>query len=142
MPTSKPIHGHYKYLPCEFFVPADDLTPAAPTCYCAAQPDTQCDMSIILASVITAIITALLATIIFVLVLIAVCKYHPKFTPGGAETGTSAGVEGQVYEQVDGFEGGVAVSDPTYMEVGAGGGGGGNTFQLKENEAYATHTQY
>ena len=39
-----------------------------------------------------------------------------------------------------GGEGGVAVSDPTYMEVGAGGGGGGggggNTFQLKENEAY------
>ena len=33
--------------------------------------------------------------------------------------------KGQVYEQVDGGEGGVAVSDPTYMEVGAGGGGGG-----------------
>ena len=122
---------------------ADDLTSAVPTCYCAAQPDTQCDMSLILTSVITAIITALLATVIFVLVQIAVCKCHPKFTPGGAETGTSAGGEGQVYEQVDGGEGGVAVSDPTYMEVGAGGGGGGgggNTFQLKENEAYATHT--
>ena len=43
---------------------------------------------------------------------------------------------------MDGGEGGVAVSDPTYMEVGAGGGGGGgggggSTFQLKENEAYA-----
>ena len=83
------------------------------------------------------------------LALIAVCKCHPKFTPGGAEIRTSAGGEGQVYEQVDGGEGGVAVSDPTYMEVGAGGGvggggggggGGGNTFQLKENEAYATHT--
>ena len=103
-------------------------------------------MSIILASVITAIITALLATVIIVLVMIAVCKCHPKFTPGGAETGTSARGEGQVYDQVDGGEGSVAVSDSTYMEVGAGGGGGGgggggNTFQLKENEAYATHTQ-
>ena len=78
------------------------------------------------------------------LVQIAVCKCHPKFTTGGAETGTSVGGEGQVYEQVDGGEGGVAVSDPTYMEVGAGGGGGGgggNTFQLKKNEAYAVHTK-
>ena len=73
------------------------------------------------------------------LALIAVCKYHPKFTPGGAEIGTSAGGEGRVYEQVGGGEGGVAVSDHTYMEVGAGRGEG-NTFQLKENEAYATHT--
>ena len=47
-----------------------------------------------------------------------------------------------MYEQVDGGDGGVAVSDPTYMKVGAGGGGGGgNTFQLKENEAYAVHIQ-
>ena len=141
LPTSKPsyiIVGHYMN-----FISADDLTPVDPTCNCTAQPNTQCDMSIILASVITAIITALLATVIFVLALIAVCKCHPKFTPGGAETGTSAGGEGQVYEQVDG---GVAMSDPTYMEIGAGGGGGGrgggNTFQLKENEAYATHTQH
>ena len=73
------------------------------------------------------------------LVQIAVCKCHPKFTPGGAETGTSAGGEGQEYEEVDGGKGGVAVSDPTYMEVDGGGGGrGGNTFQLKENEAYAS----
>ena len=70
------------------------------------------------------------------LALIAVCKCHPKFTPREAETGTSVGGEGQVYEQVDGGEGGVALSDPTYMEVGAGGE---NTFQLKENEAYAVH---
>ena len=74
------------------------------------------------------------------LALIAVCKFHPKLTPGGAETGTSAGGEGQVYEQVNGGEGAVPVSDPTYMEVGAGRGGG-NTFQLKENEAYAVHTK-
>ena len=103
-------------------------------------------MPIILTSVISVVITALLATVIFVLVQIAVCKFHPKFTPGGAETGASVGGEGQVYEQVDGAEGGVAVSDPTYMEVGAGGGGGGGggggiTFQLKENEAYAVHTK-
>ena len=98
-----------------------------------------CSTSNILTPVISAIITALLATVIFVLVQIAVCKCHPKFTPGGAETGTTVGGEGQVYEQVDG---GVVVSDPTYMEVGpGGGGGGGNTFQLKENEAYAVHTK-
>ena len=70
---------------------------------------------------------------------IAVCKYHTKFTSGGAET---AGGEGQVYEEVGGIDGGVAVrsgkgvSDPTYMEVEVGGG---NTFQLKENESYATY---
>ena len=71
------------------------------------------------------------------LVQIAVCKCHPKFTPGGAETGTSAGEggEGQEYEQVDVGEGGVAVSDPTYMEVGAAEG---KMFELKQNEAYAT----
>ena len=69
------------------------------------------------------------------LVLIAVCKCHPKFTPGGAETGTSAGEgEGQEYEQMDTVEGGVAVSDPTYMEVGAAEG---KTYELKQNEAYA-----
>ena len=73
------------------------------------------------------------------LVLIAVCKYHTKFTSGGAET---AGGEGQVYKELCGINGGVAmrsgkgVSDPAYMEVEVGGQ---NTFQLKENEAYATH---
>ena len=76
------------------------------------------------------------------LVQIAVCKCHPKFTPGGAETGTSAGGEGQEYEEVDGGRGGVAVSDPTYMEVDGGGGIRENMFQLqlKENEAYASTT--
>ena len=43
-----------------------------------------------------------------------------------------------MYEQVDGHEGGVAVSDPTYVEVGAGGGG--NTLELRENEAYGAFT--
>ena len=77
-----------------------------------------CSTSVALASVITAIITALLATVIFVLEQIAVCMCHPKFTPGGAETGTSAGEgEGQEYEQMDTGEGGVAMSDPTYMEA-------------------------
>ena len=71
--------------------------------------------------------------------MLAGCKCHPKFTPGGAETGTSAGGEGQEYEEVDGGGGGVAVSDPTYMEVD-GGQGGGNTLKLKENEAYASTT--
>ena len=72
------------------------------------------------------------------LVQIAVCKCHPKFTctPGGAEIGTSAG-EGEGQE-MDTGEGGVAVSDPTYMEVGAAEG---KTFELKENEAYGTHTR-
>ena len=98
-----------------------------------------CSTPVILAFVIIAIITALLATVIFVLVLIAVCKCHPKFTPGGAETGTSAAGEGegQEYEQMDMGEGGVAMSDPTYMEVGAAEG---KTFELKQNEAYATRT--
>ena len=41
-------------------------------------------------------------------------KCHPKFTPGGTETATSAGGEGQEYEEVDGGKGSVAVSDPTY----------------------------
>ena len=73
------------------------------------------------------------------LVQIAVCKCRPKFTPGGAETGTSAGEgEGQEYEQMDTGEGGLAVSDPTYMEVGAAEG---KTFELKQNEAYGTHTR-
>ena len=64
----------------------------------------------------------------------AVCKCHPKFTP---ETGTSAGGEGQEYEEVEGGEGGAAMSDPTYMEVGAREGGG-NTFQLlTHGDAYA-----
>ena len=102
---------------------------------CEACPS--CSTSTALASVITAIATALiLATVISVLVMIAVCKCHPKFTPGGAETGASAGGVGQEYEEVDSGRGGVAVSDPTYMEVD--GRGGGNTFQLKENEAYAS----
>ena len=71
------------------------------------------------------------------LVLIAVCKCHPKFTSGGAETGTSAGEgEGQEYEQMDTGKGGVPVSDPTYMEVGATEG---KTFELKQNESYDTH---
>ena len=72
---------------------------------------------------------------------IAICKYHTKFTSGGAETTVG---EGQVYEEVGGIDGGARVavrsgkemSDPTYMEVEVGGG---NTFQLKKNEAYATH---
>ena len=96
-----------------------------------------CSTSIVLASIISVIVTALLATVIFVLALIAVCKCHPKFTPGGAESAASAGGEGQaVYEQVDGGKGGVAVSGPTYMEVGAGGGNPKDALELKENEAY------
>ena len=99
---------------------------------CSASTTTQ-------ASVITAIVTALLATVVFLVVQIAVCKLHPKYRSG--EVGVLAGGEGQVYEEVGGDEGGVAVlggdkvSDPTYMEVGEGGG---KTFQLKENEAYGT----
>ena len=44
--------------------------------------------------------------------MVSVCKCHPKFTPEGAEIGASAGGEGQEYEEVDGGEGGVAISDP------------------------------
>ena len=95
-----------------------------------------CSASNIQASVITAIVTALLEAVVFLVMIIAICKFHPKFRSG--EAGVLAGGEGQVYEEVGGDEGGVAVvggkgvSDPTYMEVG------GKTFQLKENEAYGT----
>lgn len=65
-----------------------------------------CSTSTALVSVISATATALLATVIFVLVLIAVRKYHPKFTSGGTKTGTSAGGEGQEYEEVDEGKGG------------------------------------
>ena len=93
--------------------------------------------TVILVSVVTAIVTALLATAIFVLVQIAVCKCHPKFSSGGAETGTSERGEGQVDEQADGGEEGVAMSDLSYAYVDVGEQGGeGNTFELKDNEAY------
>ena len=65
--------------------------------------------------------------------MITVFKCDPKFTP---ETASSAGREGQEYEEVDGGNEGVAVGDPTYMEVGERRAG--NTFQLRENEAYAS----
>ena len=90
-------------------------------------------------SVITAIVTAILVTVVFVVVIIAVCKFHPKYRSGGDKVLT--GEEEQVYEEMGGDGGGVAVlggkrvSDPTYMEVREGGG---KIFQLKENEAYGT----
>ena len=40
---------------------------------------------------------------------------------------------------MDTGEGGVAVSDPTYMEVGEKDG---RWFELQQNEAYATHASY
>ena len=110
------------------------MCPSCPTSVSEVRPFSS--TSVVLASVITAIITALLATVIFVLVQIAVCKCHPKFTPGGASAGEG---EGQEYEQMDTGEGGVAVSDPTYMEVGEKDG---KWFALQQNEAYATHTSY
>ena len=115
-----------------------------------------CSTSIILASVITAILTALLATVIFVLVLIAVSRRRPKFKP---EVEISArNDEGQIFEQMDGDVRGVASAaalpsthgggastrgegpeyEQMYMEVGDGE----NTFELQENEAYATHLQH
>ena len=117
-----------------------DQTTTAPT-YSMAKCEVcpSCSASTIQASVITAIVTALLEVVVFLVVIIAICKFHPKFRSGGA--GVLAGGEGQVYEEVGGDEGGVAVvggkemKDPTYMEVGEGGG---KTFQLKENEAYGT----
>ena len=124
--------------------PVDQTTvlPICITTQCQCQQSEvcpSCSASTIQASVITAIVTAivtaLLVTVVFVVVL-AVCKFHPKLKSGKA--GVSAG---EVYEEVGGDEGGVAVlggeevSDPTYIEVGEGGG---KTFQLKENEAYGT----
>ena len=117
-----------------------DLTTATTTCSMAqCEVDTSCSASTIQASVVTAIVTAILEAVVFLVVIIAICKSHPKFRSGGV--GVSAGGEGQVYEEVGGDEGGVAVvggkgvGDPTYMEVGEDGG---KTFQLKENEAYGT----
>ena len=97
-----------------------------------------CTNTTILSVVLTAILTALLATVIFVLVQVVVCKYQLKSRPGGAGRGISEGE--QVYEQIGRDEGGVAVrggTDPMYMEVGERKG---HTFQLKENEAYDTHS--
>ena len=126
--------------------PVDQITalPACITtqCQCQCQQSEMCpscSASTIQASLITVIVTALLATVVFVVIQIALCKFHPKLRSGKA--GASAGGERQVYEEVGGDEGGVAVvggkgvRDPTYMEVGEGGG---KTFQLKENEAYGT----
>ena len=71
------------------------------------------------------------------LVTVAVCKCHLKSTPG-AESALSAKGEGQaVYEQVNECKGGVAASDPTYMEVGAGGGA--KALKLQENISYSIH---
>ena len=128
--------------------PPDTITPdttTPPPPDTAPPPDTtqkiavvcpSCSTSTVLASVITVIATALLATVISVLVMITVFKCHQKFTPGGAERATSVGGEGKEYEEVVGGKGDVAVSDPTYMEVGERKGG--NSFQLRENEAYAS----
>ena len=72
--------------------------------------------------------------------LVQIALWKSKATPGHGEgeAGTLAGEVEQEYDEVMvGGEGGVA-SDPTYMEVETGGGGG-NTFELKENEAYGTH---
>ena len=115
-----------------------DKITALPTCImtqCQCEVCPSCSASTTQASVFTAIVTALLATVVFLVIQIVVCKFHPKLRPSGA------GGEGQVYEEVGGDEGGVAVlgvkevSGPTYMEVGEGGE---KTFQLKENEAYGT----
>ena len=57
--------------------------------------------------------------------------------PGAESAVSDKGVDQAVYDQVDGGEGGVAVSDPTYMEVGAGGGE--KALELKENVSYGTH---
>ena len=68
------------------------------------------------------------------LVMVTMFKCHAKSTRKGDET--SVGGKGQEYEEVGVGKGGVVVSDPTYMEVGERRGE--NTFQLKENEAYAS----
>ena len=102
----------------EFHVTVPDCTTVST--HCKACPSTA------LASVITAIATALLATVISVLV--SASATQSRFMPGGAETGTSAEGVWHKHEEVDEGRGGVAVSDPTYMEVD--GRQGGNTFQL------------
>ena len=67
---------------------------------------------------ITAITTALLATVVLIL---AVWKCYTKSSPGGTggEKGGGEGEEEEVYEEMGGDEGGVAVAnDLTYMEIG------------------------
>lgn len=109
----------------------------------------------VLASVLTVIITALLAiTIVALALIIIICiRGHPKCTLGVAETGTSAGGEEHVYEDMDDAdEGYVAVCDPAYifMEIVTSESNNltlpvnetpleGSTFQLQDNEAYAAH---
>ena len=69
---------------------------------------------------------------------VVVCKCQLKSRPGRTGTGVLEGE--QVYEQMGRDEGGVAVrggTDPMYMEVGERKS---HTFQLKENEAYGTHS--
>ena len=101
----------------------------------------------ILSSVISVVITALLATLIFVLLQLALYRYHHgKTTTQEVEPSVSARGDGGeqqavVYEQVEGV-GGAAVSDPTYMEVGAEDGEMQkcrNAMELKENEAYGCY---
>ena len=142
------------------------FTPAG--CHCTVGPTTttQCEQIYIffLDYVAVAIGTAVVATVIFVVMQIIICKCCQQNLkpPGGAETGasvgertlvheqvdggevdetgTSAGGEGQVHGKVDGGEGGVAVSEHMYMEVGTRKERKWNIFKLSVNEAYATHS--
>jgi hypothetical protein len=69
--------------------------------------------------------------------------YYVKHHKYNTSQHTAEG-EGHEYEEVDRGEGGVAMSDPVYTEVGGGGGGGGGggeaSFHLKNNAAYAVIT--
>ena len=99
------------------------------------QPRLYSFTTVVLSSFISAFCAALLTIAISVLVLVLLCRSKCR-SVGGSGKGSSQ----QIYEQVGGATAGnrnersVAMSDPTYMEVGGEGAAG--SYQLKENEAY------
>ena len=98
------------------------------------QPRLYSFTTVVLSSFISAF-CALLTIAISVLVLVLLCRSKCR-SVGGSGRGSNR----QIYEQVGGATAGnrnersVAMSDPTYMEVGGEGAAG--SYQLKENEAY------
>ena len=64
------------------------------------------------------------------LVQLAICKCHPKFTHRDTKSADIDGEEEQVYEEIDGVEGGV-VTNGERVE------GSGNAVAAESNEAYS-----